>query len=76
MHANFMTFVVKAGMHSYRQPQYFYFDIISMLYIINDMILIKRLSMENQTRLREKGRNLTQSCDKSPYTHGKVQKAT
>ena len=25
---------------------------------------------------REKGRNLTQSYDKSPYTHRKVQKAT
>ena len=25
---------------------------------------------------REKGRDLTQSCDKSPYTHRKIQKAT
>ena len=24
----------------------------------------------------EKGRGLTQSCDKNPYTHRKVQKAT
>ena len=26
--------------------------------------------------LREKGRDLTQSCDKSPYTHRKIQQAT
>ena len=25
---------------------------------------------------REKGSDLTQSCDKSPYTHRKIQKAT
>ena len=25
---------------------------------------------------REKGRDLTQSCDKSPFTHRKIQKAT
>ena len=25
---------------------------------------------------REKGRDLTQSCDKNPYTHSKIQKAT
>ena len=26
--------------------------------------------------IREKGRDLTQSCDKNPYTHRKIQKAT
>ena len=27
-------------------------------------------------KIREKGKDLTQSCDKSPYTHRKIQKAT
>ena len=26
--------------------------------------------------IREKGRDLTQPCDKSPYAHRKIQKAT
>ena len=27
-------------------------------------------------KVREKGRDLTQSCDKNPYTHRTIQKAT
>ena len=27
-------------------------------------------------KIREKGRDLTQSCDKNPYTHRTIQKAT
>ena len=42
---------------------------------MNEFVITTNLQnvIENQ---REKRRDLTQSCDKSPYTHRKIQKAT
>ena len=42
----------------------------------NDNIKIFISSLCLKECIREKGRNLIQSCDKNPYTHRTIQKAT
>ena len=41
-------------------------------YFLSFLLIWNKLDIE----VREKGRDLTQSYDKSPYTHRKIQKAT
>ena len=40
------------------------------------IVLVEWRHIEVVNKIREKGRDLTQSCDKIPYTHRTIQKAT